>query len=234
MPVVLGGDVGHRVLLYGSDGSVLRVIHTDASGDLQIDVLSSALPSGAATQATLASILAQLDVALSTRALEAGGNLDLIQINTSSFVDMRGPLGSVATDVYRIAEPRERNPVWITRFYGVAGVAPHLAVNRWTYTVPAGKKARLQTIFASMIQDAVAAVAGLVTASINYTPSGGSITRIAEATKINLAVGSEGHVGSGVDVLMGAGDLLQGVTSDANTGGTNRLLVSATIVEFAA
>jgi len=37
------------VLVYGNDGSTNRALKTDAGGELQIDVLSSALPSGAAT-----------------------------------------------------------------------------------------------------------------------------------------------------------------------------------------
>lgn len=39
------------VLVYGWDGSVNQKIKTDAAGELQVDVLSSALPSGAATSA---------------------------------------------------------------------------------------------------------------------------------------------------------------------------------------
>lgn len=52
--------------------NALGSVNTD---DLQVDVKTSALPTGAATQTTLADILAKLDVALSTRALESGGNL---------------------------------------------------------------------------------------------------------------------------------------------------------------
>lgn len=40
----------------GTDGTNARALKTDASGELQIDVLSSALPSGAATEATLATL----------------------------------------------------------------------------------------------------------------------------------------------------------------------------------
>lgn len=40
----------------GNDGGTLRGIHVDSSGDLQVDVLSSALPSGAATETTLSAI----------------------------------------------------------------------------------------------------------------------------------------------------------------------------------
>lgn len=39
------------VLVYGYDGAVNRALKTDASGELQVDVLSSALPSGASTLA---------------------------------------------------------------------------------------------------------------------------------------------------------------------------------------
>jgi hypothetical protein len=41
----------------GSDGTNLRALKVDATGELQVDVLSSALPTGAATEATLASVL---------------------------------------------------------------------------------------------------------------------------------------------------------------------------------
>lgn len=36
MPVVLDNDVGHRVLLYGADGSTLRQVAVDAKGRLRI------------------------------------------------------------------------------------------------------------------------------------------------------------------------------------------------------
>lgn len=40
----------------GSDGTNARALKTDSNGELQIDVLSSALPSGAATEATLSTL----------------------------------------------------------------------------------------------------------------------------------------------------------------------------------
>lgn len=40
----------------GTDGTNARILKTDSSGELQIDVVSSALPSGAASEATLSSI----------------------------------------------------------------------------------------------------------------------------------------------------------------------------------
>lgn len=45
----------------GYDGANVQVLHTDVAGDLQVDVLTSALPTGAATEATLASIDGKLN-----------------------------------------------------------------------------------------------------------------------------------------------------------------------------
>jgi len=63
------------VEIYGSDdgGTTQRVIKTDAQGELQVDILASALPTGAATETTLG-----------TRALEAGGNLAAIKAKTDN------------------------------------------------------------------------------------------------------------------------------------------------------
>jgi hypothetical protein len=44
----------------GYDGSAVQVLKTDANGELQVDVLSSALPTGAATESTLSGIDAKL------------------------------------------------------------------------------------------------------------------------------------------------------------------------------
>lgn len=41
------------------DTDTTRALHTDTDGDLQIDVLSSVLPTGAATEATLAALSAK-------------------------------------------------------------------------------------------------------------------------------------------------------------------------------
>ena len=62
-------DSNDSVLVYGFDGAANQPIKTDAAGELQVDVLSSALPSGAATEATLATLATEATVA--TLATEA-------------------------------------------------------------------------------------------------------------------------------------------------------------------
>jgi hypothetical protein len=81
------GAIGFPVLAQatqvgGSDGTNLQILKTDSNGELQVDVVSSALPTGAATETTLAAVevdTSSIDVktpALSTRVLdnEASGS----------------------------------------------------------------------------------------------------------------------------------------------------------------
>ncbi len=56
------------ILVYGWDGAANQKIKTDAGGELQVDVLSSALPSGAATESTLSAISGKLSPATPTLA----------------------------------------------------------------------------------------------------------------------------------------------------------------------
>lgn len=54
-------DVAVDSNVFGHDaGGIYRLLRTDANGELQVDVLSSALPSGAATETTLSSINGKL------------------------------------------------------------------------------------------------------------------------------------------------------------------------------
>lgn len=69
------------VAVFGSDGAVNRALKTDANGELQIDVLSSALPSGAATESTLANV--------ATSANQTNGN------QKSQLVDGSGDIADV-------------------------------------------------------------------------------------------------------------------------------------------
>lgn len=45
----------------GTDGSNIYALHTDTSGDLQVDILTSALPTGASTSANQTTIIGHLD-----------------------------------------------------------------------------------------------------------------------------------------------------------------------------
>jgi len=55
------GTVVKGIAILGQDGTNPQAIKTDSNGELQIDVLSSALPSGAATAANQATIIGHVD-----------------------------------------------------------------------------------------------------------------------------------------------------------------------------
>ncbi len=85
-----GGVLPAKVKVVGGyDGSNVQVLKTDASGELQIDVLSSALPSGAATSAkqdTEIASLSSIDTKLSSQATAANqstANTALAAIQTA-------------------------------------------------------------------------------------------------------------------------------------------------------
>lgn len=73
-PIALGG-----ISVHGSDGTNFRKLRTDANGELQVDVLSSALPSGAATlaeqqaQTTIVNQISQ-DTTVLASAVNSDGN----------------------------------------------------------------------------------------------------------------------------------------------------------------
>ena len=64
MSRVLAEAAGKLLTLLGYDGADFRNIHVDAAGDLQVDALSSALPAGAATEATLATLATEAKLEL--------------------------------------------------------------------------------------------------------------------------------------------------------------------------
>lgn len=82
----------------GYDGADVQAIKTDASGELQIDVLSSALPSGAATETTLGSVLTALGP-LATEATLANVEAALGPLGTeATLLNIESALGPLATE----------------------------------------------------------------------------------------------------------------------------------------
>ena len=84
------------------DGVTYRPPIVDLDGHLKVDVLTSDLPTDAATETTLAELLAALDVALSSRAAEDGGNLEAIATSTALLEALLNALASVAADQLRV------------------------------------------------------------------------------------------------------------------------------------
>ncbi len=80
-PTIDGTGHGIPRTIFGSDGSNWYAILVDSDGHVKIDVVSTTLPTDAATQTTLA----------------------LVKTAVEKIDDLQGALGSVATDILRVA-----------------------------------------------------------------------------------------------------------------------------------
>jgi len=80
-------EANDSVAVFGSDGAVNRALKTDANGELQVDVLSSALPTGAATEASLLNVATSANQTNGTQKSQivdgAGDIADVVLLNTA-------------------------------------------------------------------------------------------------------------------------------------------------------
>ena len=98
-------SIGTDHLLVGDGGSVINL---DAAGDVQVDVLTSALPAGAATEATL--LLAQASLALLDNALDSVGTDELRTVISDPATPAQQ--ANVETDCYQ--NLTTENPLVVT------------------------------------------------------------------------------------------------------------------------
>jgi hypothetical protein len=139
----------------------------------------------------------------------------------------------------RTGQPIIGRPAWydrnaITRINGWQSnnTAPHSRTSRFSFTVPAGKKAFVEYASIYARRSTAASTAGLVQATIEITPSGGGIAVIAEAQLLTNNVGDADRMDVGQGITLNAGDKIEGYTVDASTGGAVNLLVACKITEF--
>lgn len=105
------------ILVYGNDGGTNRALKTDAAGELQVDIVSSALPSGAATESTVSTLLAKHTASTATIAAVArnaasvsaiganGSRKGLIFSNDSAGICYVAYAATAATNSYTIRLP---------------------------------------------------------------------------------------------------------------------------------
>lgn len=166
MPVVLDGDTGQRVLIYGEDGATPRTIEVDDVGRVEV------------------------------------------------------------------SDPRRGSGAIAALSYIAAGVAPHAATIRATYTVPAGRAAIVEIAQASIIRDAAPAPASIASGRVRYLPSFGGTLWLCEAVIFDAAVGARDVSAVGLTLYMAAGDTIDLETFDGSTGGTVRYAMTAKVTEI--
>jgi len=127
----------------------------------------------------------------------------------------------------------DRNPASKADSFG-ATLVPHAETVRKTYTVPAGKKAMVESLQARVIRVTAATAAGTPYASWRITPSGGSVSSFLRALLITgqNAVKDEDKVSIGTTLTLFAGDKLEAATFDDSTAGTVYHYISYKLTEF--
>lgn len=118
--------------------------------------------------------------------------------------------------------------------YGADGLAPHAITTRFTYTVPAATKARLELACVYLVRATAPSAAGMAFVRVTYTPAGGSGVDILRVAELSLTVGGGHSQSLGYSILLGPGDVLAGQTRDQSTGGTYDMSLSVVLTEMTA
>jgi hypothetical protein len=126
----------------------------------------------------------------------------------------------------------DRNPTHKLLSWGQLNVAPHGETVRWTYTVPAGKKAFVESVFAYLRRSAAATTVGRAAVVIWITPSGGSAAILIDVEILTNNVGDSDRQGVGQSLILLPGDTIEARTVDISTGGTVNYSAAAKITEF--
>lgn len=254
MPVVLDNDTGERVLLYGADGSTLRKIIVDSSGRLivvgpgsggavtvtQTDptLLKTAVHGieGANQRQLLVDSTARLRLAA-----EAAANQVFVTQTTPASLTaaVHGIDGSTqrqlavdASGRARVSEPEERTHTQVANSYTAGAVGPHANTSRFTYTVPAGRIARVQLLYALSLRDAAPGAAGQGFARFTFAPAGGGATLLMGALVQSITVGDQQSLAWGNDLWLFAGDVIDALTSDNSVGGSHFYNLGFKATEF--
>lgn len=112
--------------------------------------------------------------------------------------------------------------------YSAAGVAPHADTIRWTYTVPSGRAAAIESAEVLVIRSVAAGVAAQVLAYITAPVLGFLLI----AAEYDVAVGARMGFQVGLAGFANAGEQLNGRTADACAAGAHDFYVGARFREF--
>jgi hypothetical protein len=162
------------------------------------------------------------------------GGFDRAEITSSvtqamGFYISRGEVGNIL-----VARPvwHDRNPLTKGLIYSANLVAPHADTVRWTYTVPAGKKALIEQAQVAVLRSGAATAVAVVRAYVQATTLDVGTSILAYAAHHNIAANVQDGQVAGGTIMLAANQVLEGKTDDPSTGGTNTFMVSAKLTEF--
>lgn len=128
--------------------------------------------------------------------------------------------------------PIDRNPINRTLSGSASSAAPHATTIRFSYTVPANRKATCQAARAAVQRNTAATTPGAVQSAIRYQPNAGALFAYLNANVVTNGVNdvSDQSLPSMGDML--AGDYIDGEDADGSTGGTTSPSQAIKIFEY--
>ena len=135
---------------------------------------------------------------------------------------------------YAVARPAafDRNPVQTVKSVTVYSDPPAGFTVRWTYTVPAGKRALITSGTINIQRYTVATVVGQLQYMLAISPLGSGRTGFMGFYDNDNTVNRALRATIGQGPLLNAADVVEALTADSCTGGTNNVWISATFTEF--
>ena len=132
---------------------------------------------------------------------------------------------------YSQAQWFDRNPLSLAFAYHET-VGPHPLTERWTYTVPVGRKALIGSSSCTIAPTVAPTTPGDTSVDIRIDPlaSAEASVLLAHYNSSLLSIPSY-NVGAGI-ILLNAGDIIRATTEDLAIDGTNHLFVGCAISEF--
>jgi hypothetical protein len=166
---VIPTNMPHPMSAVGWDGTDFHILTIDAAGHLQVDNLSSALPTGAATAANQLTEIAALQLIDDLRAVLHSVNTDELQVNVEDSVLPTGAATAAnqATEITDLETimPYDRGMSTVVLSYA-GTLAAHADTTRISYTVPAGHRALFEA-FWGMVTVPTAGAQHLMTITVN-------------------------------------------------------------------
>jgi len=135
---------------------------------------------------------------------------------------------------YAVARPAafDRNPVQTVKSLTVFSDSPAGTTVRWTYTVPAGKRALLTSGTINIQRYTVATSVGQLEYYLAISPLGSGRTGFMGFLDNDNTVNRVLRATIGQGPLLNTADVVEALSRDSSTGGTNNVWMSATFTEF--
>ncbi len=128
-------------------------------------------------------------------------------------------------------DPLDRNPLVEQKNIQLTAVGPHAATTRLQYTVPAGRRLNLRSVYIEFNITTVATTPGTRWIGIQID-TGAGLVPVASLYHLLNVVNNYALLHFPIDVLLNPGNVLYIRTLDTSTGGQGTYIASLATIEF--